>query len=258
MKNIKIKNIMFILILIGLFLLGYLFWNSKQSKIIEKFEEVIDNKLKRFTNINHNTYGDIYVFDEHDHISRAVLKGEIWEEPICKKMAELYKEGTDILDIGANIGLNSLRMSQIKPVSGTFHLFEPQADVFLALDYNTRNLNRKLYNFPLSDKPNILSFSQDKTNIGATQMKEGFNTHVSSQRLDALQFPNKISLVKMDVEGNEYSVLEGGRRFFEQKKPNLLIEIWDKNKDSVFQKLQSMGYTLVEHLGGADYYFKPT
>jgi FkbM family methyltransferase len=250
--------VFFILIFIGLFLLGYLFWNSKQIRIIEKFEEVINNKVKRFTNLNHPTYGDIYVFDENDFISRGVLKGEIWEEPICKKMAELYKEGTDVLDIGANMGLNSLRMSQIKPVSGTFHFFEPQADVFLALDYNTRNMNRKLYNFPLSDKSSVLNFSQDTGNIGATQMiNEGFNTHVSAQTLDSLQFPKEVSLVKMDVEGSELRVLEGGKLFFEQKKPNLLIEIWGKNKETVFQKLQSMGYSLVEHLGGDDYIFKP-
>ena len=95
---------------------------------------------------------ELYVFDKNDVISSHVLDGKsIWEDHICKKLAENYVAGNDMVDIGANLGLNTLGCNKYNPITGTVHLFEPQSDVFTILNYNTRDLNRQLYNFALSD-----------------------------------------------------------------------------------------------------------
>ncbi len=248
-------------VFIGLLLVTLLYgvYSLHKPKILEHFQVEFTDKIKRYTKVHHKTYGEVYVFDEKDYISSHILKGEIWEDHLCKKMAELYQPGTDILDIGANLGLNTLRLHTLKPITGTAHLFEPQADVAVALQYNVRNIPHKIYNLPLSNTNNLFGIQQNEQNIGATKVndseKSGFQ--VGSAPLDSIPIPNPVSLVKMDVEGGEMNVLEGAQQFFKTKKPSLVIEIWQGNKEKIFDKLSSMNYKFVEHLGGDDYVFKP-
>ena len=221
--------------------------------------ELFENRIERFNKINHPVYGEIYVFDKNDTISNVVLTNNgIWEENISKIMAEHYIEGTDMLDIGANLGLNTLRMNQIKPITGTCHLFEPQSDVFTLLDFNTKKLKRKLYNFALSNNCGIVSFNQNDNNIGATKMSNNDDISgisVTSISLDSIPFTNKISLVKMDCEGFEINVLKGGKKFFNKYKPKLIIEMWTENVEEVTKELKNMNYVLLNHIGFDDYIF---
>jgi FkbM family methyltransferase len=208
------------------------------------------------TKISHPNYESIYVFDGEDTISNELKKNMIWEDALCNKLAENYVEGTDFLDIGANIGMNSIRMNQIKKITGTVHLFEPQPDVFLMLKYNTRNLNRKLYNLALSDKNSYSSFTQKTNNVGATQIGSNLEISIATSRVDDFQFPNTISLMKIDVEGHEESMLNGGKETIMKHKPIIVIEIWPHKKEVVSQLLNSFGYFQTEHLGGDDYLYK--
>ena len=215
-----------------------------------------DDLIQRMSKIEHPNYESIYVFEGQDTISNVVRQNQIWEDEFCKKLAENYVEGTDFLDIGANIGLNSIRMNQIKKVTGTIHLFEPQPDVFLMLKYNTRNLNRKLYNMALSDKNGYSSFTQKTENVGGTQIGDNLEISIATARLDDFPFPNTISLMKIDVEGHEENMLKGGKETIMKYKPTIIIEIWPHKKEAVTQILNSFGYFEVEHLGLDDYLYK--
>jgi FkbM family methyltransferase len=60
-----------------------------------------------------------------------------------------------------------------------------------------------------------------------------------------------IDFIKMDIEGSELSVLEGGRRTLERQKPPMLIEAekyCGENGGRIFDFMESMGY--------AAYYFR--
>ena len=227
------------------------------------YYKYVDNEyfgFTRYVNQSHNVYGNIYTFDDKDFISKYILNNQIWEENICQILAKNYIHNTDVLDIGANIGLSSIRMNQINPISPgcKFHFFEPQHDVFSILDYNTRELPRVLYNFALSDKEKILNFSKILDNIGATEMNtldDNNNTHVLATKLDNIKFERPISVVKMDAEGSEADILIGGKEFFQKYKPTLIIEIWDKKKDEVLPILTSMNYIQTWN-EKADYIFK--
>lgn len=223
--------------------------------------------------INHNAYPDnTHVFNESDCISRVVLSGAEWEPHICEMMARLYVPGTDLVDIGANLGLNTLSLHKRKPITGTCHLFEPQANVFALMAYNTQHIpNRKVYNMCLSNKPTVLRFRQQGFNVGATQMlgdggltgvfpPEARLVTVSAVPLDMveLDIKNGVSLVKIDVEGTEEFVLEGAKEFLRKYKPALLIEIWECNRATAFAKLAALGYQQPQHIGGDDYVAFPS
>jgi len=220
-----------------------------------------DTIFSRITKLNHKVYGDIYTFGDNDLISSHIKNGEIWEETLSQTMAKYYVPGTDILDIGANIGLNSLRADQINKITGTCHLFEPQSDVFLLLNLNTQSLNRKLYNMALSDNYSIISYTQDTNNIGATIVKNNNSTNdkisVLSCNLDSLKFDNKISLIKMDIEENEIKVLNGALSTIKQNMPTIIIESFDAHYPNVEKILLDLGYTMAEKLSLDNYVFTP-
>jgi FkbM family methyltransferase len=214
--------------------------------------------LRRIHKIPHSIYGEIYVFDDKDYITAAIGKDAIWEDPLCQVIANYYVEGTDMLDIGANLGLNSIRAHQIKPITGSIHLFEPQSDVFTMMTYNTRHLPTKLYNFAVSNTHSVMTFEQNVGNIGATSMTTAPNrTHVASVPLDNIVFNTPISVIKMDVEGTEYEALEGAKKTFAQHQPALIIELWIENYDKTFALLNTMGYEQKQVVGEADYLFLP-
>ena len=217
-----------------------------------------DDLIQRMSKIEHPKYESIYIFNEPDTISNEVRQNKIWEDPLCNKLAENYVDGTDFLDIGANMGLNSIRMNQIKKITGTVHLFEPQPDVFLMLKYNTRNLKRKLYNMALSDTNGSSSFTQKTENVGATQIGSDLEVSIATVRLDDFRFPNKISLMKIDVEGHEENMLIGGKETILKNKPTIIIEMWPAKKKAVSAILDTYGYVETEHLGGDDYVYKPS
>jgi len=226
-----------------------------------------DTIFSRITKLNHAIYGDIYTFGDKDLISSSIKDGTVWEESLSKTMAKYYIPGTDMLDIGANIGLNSLRTDQINKITGICHLFEPQSDVFLLLNLNTQSLNRKLYNMALSDNYGVISYSQNLDNIGGTVVKNsnGNNDKISvlSCNLDSLTFDNKISLIKIDVEGNEIKMLNGALSTIKKHMPNIIIESFDINRPAGFDQnyptvekmLIDLGYIMKEHIDENNHVF---
>ena len=210
---------------------------------------------------DHPTYGRVYVFGADDLISGIILRNELWEEALCKWLASYYEPGTDVLDIGANLGLNSLRMQQLKPISHgcVYHLFEPQHDVFTLLKLNTKSLPRVLYNFALSDKVGYVNFTQVHANVGATSVSNGTShssTNVMANTLDSIAFDRRISVVKMDVEGFEEQVLTGGAHTLYQHRPTIVIEIWSSRYEIVSKLLTAMGYVQIANHRD-DYVFVP-
>lgn len=224
------------------------------------------NIVNRLVPLHHSFYGNMYRFQD-DLISEHIKDGStVWEPWLGPLLAKYYVDGTDVLDIGANLGLSSIHMHHVKPVTGTVHLFEPQPDVFIAMSYNVQNLPHKLYHMALGSRFGTGSFpmSNHSPNIGALGLKEWIQgekrMEVSIVPLDSLVFNNRVSVVKMDVEGSEEEVILGGRQFFLTHKPALEIEISTVKPDNykrVSTLLESLGYIQVEQPAGADYVFVP-
>lgn len=123
---------------------------------------------QRIHSLSHPVYGSVATFDNRDLISARIRRQELWEVELCERLAQHYVPDTDVLDIGANMGFNTLLMHRTKPITGTVHLFEPQYDVFAVLEYNSRHLpKRRLYNICLGGPtPTALGYTQSAYNIG--------------------------------------------------------------------------------------------
>jgi FkbM family methyltransferase len=54
-------------------------------------------------------------------------------------------------------------------------------------------------------------------------------------------------VIKIDVDGSEVRVLEGGRTLLRQHRPVLLIEVFERNADAVSTLLRELDYTLFDY-----------
>ena len=213
-----------------------------------------------FTRVSHPQFGRVYVIDQKDMISRTIMHNNEWEPELNAIMASHYKPGTDILDIGANMGFSSLGINSRVPITGTVHAFEPQYRLCTLLSYNLHRLPKsKIYNCAVSDKTSLISYVVNDDNVGATPVirrEASHDVYVPTIRLDDHidLFKTKISLVKIDVEGHELQVLKGSKRLIQKYLPTLEIDIYG-SIDGVVEFLKPMGYELIWNKN-ADYFFE--
>jgi len=252
----NLRAILGLVVICVVFLL--LLWSWKRLGAgCEQFRQIHEPV---FTKTVHPRFGEVAVLNDKDMISRAVLGGNIWEEELCKHMAAHYVDGTDMMDIGANMGFSTLGMNQFKPITGTVHAFEPQFRLCNVLSYNLRNVSSRIFNCAVgSEGGKLITYKVDDGNVGATKMTGGDSgVFVPVIRLDDHidMFTNKISLIKIDVEGQEMSVLNGATGLIAKHKPVIEVEAWGGNKDAVQKLMASLGYMLVWNQRD-DYIFKP-
>ncbi len=169
---------------------------------------------------------------------------------------KLLMDGKRAIDIGANEGLYSYALSKICEV---VEAFEPQSWCTEAIiDYSEahgRNIN--VYNVGLSNFNGSLNLyipSKDDSDSGlvtglASFRKMDENEHcveVPVRKLDDYNFQD-VSFIKIDVEGHENKVIEGGCNTIAREKPILLIEIEQRHLtnqtiDMIFEQILSFGY----------------
>jgi FkbM family methyltransferase len=201
--------------------------------------------------VNNGRY-NVFVIDDDEYIGRAISNGCEWDGWMREDVEKYYKDGTEILDIGANIGYNSLMFSDY----GFVHAFEPVFHQIVNLNAKNNKLKHeiKVYPIALSDKTDKVDMyipnKAEKTglrNYGGTSMYKtpGFDdqtkTEVECQKLDDI-YTGVPSIVKIDVEGHELKVLKGAENIIKKYMPTLLVEIFNFENSEVAKYIKSLGY----------------
>lgn len=134
------------------------------------------------------------------------------------------------IDIGANIGLHTLRLSnKFEHV----YSFEPFGLNYLCLSENTKNIsNVTKYKIGLGSKQGNLHIClpKDSDNCGAASLVDFKNSQlkleqekIEIKRLD--DFNLSPSLIKIDVQGYELEVLKGAEQTIKKYHPILIVEV---------------------------------
>lgn len=203
------------------------------------------------TTVNNGRYTVSYIKDDA-YIGPCIARGYEWDGWMRDDISTFYKKGTDILDIGGNIGYNSLMFSDYGPV----HTFEPVFHEIININAKQNSLRNPInvYPYGLSSKVDSLKIYRpkiqhvDKTNYGGYSMTfseghlEDDYTVVDVKRLDDV-YDGVPSVIKIDIEGHEEEFLKGARETITTHKPVLLIEIHDWERDKMFPILKDLGYT---------------
>ncbi len=167
---------------------------------------------------------------------QAYIVKEGWEPEMTRLFKELAKEGSVIVDIGANIGYYTLLSAKIVGSSGTVYAFEPDP-----INYKILTSNIQLNNFTniiteqkaVSDKIGTLNLHLDSKDMGAHTIyetkKRSKTVAVESVTLDKYFEGNgqPIDIIKMDIEGAEMAALIGMENILKKNKDlKLFIEFF--------------------------------
>ncbi len=188
------------------------------------------------------------------HFARMIRRGSFLsaEEHDSEygRLHEWVSAGTWAVDVGANVGNYSARLSQLVGPAGRVFSFEPVGETFELLTANMARLplkNVSLFNAAASDSVGVRGMTVplgegQLQNPYMAQLTEGARGDfaVMCMTVDALALPQRVSLVKVDVEGHELSAITGMRRLLERDHPVLIVEGRDA---SVADYLAVLGYT---------------
>jgi hypothetical protein len=81
-------------------------------------------------------------------------------------------------------------------------------------------------------------------NSGATRFIPSHEGDIKIVPLDALDIPETVDFVKIDVEGAELDVFAGMDKFLEKHRPALFIEVNERNRDKIHDLMQAKNYKL--------------
>jgi FkbM family methyltransferase len=201
----------------------------------------------------HNGKYNVFVIADDEYIGPLIQAGHEWDGWMRADVGEYYVPGTEILDIGANIGYNALMFSDYGPV----YAFEPIFHKIVKLNIENNKLKHVIHSVPiaLSDKSEVVSMYMANSvkntglrNYGGTSIytDEGTDysteTKVDCHRLDDI-YKGRVSFIKIDVEGHELQVLEGARDTIKRDLPTILIEIHEYDESKVPSLLKELGYS---------------
>ena len=202
--------------------------------------------------VNNGIY-NVCVIEDDEYIGRSVAHGHEWDRWMRREVRLYHKPGTDILDIGANIGYNTLMFSDYGPVIA----FEPvfHQIVKLNVEGNTLRHDVQVAGCALSDVKEVCEMnipvhrceSNTHINYGGTTLhasgdRKGVGVNVNCERLDDI-YNGIPSFMKIDVEGHELRVLMGAQETIKKHKPAILIEIHGFTEENeVHVYLKSLGY----------------
>jgi FkbM family methyltransferase len=176
----------------------------------------------------------------NSYIEYCILSQGTYEDEIGKLIYVSLQPGFTALDIGANIGLQSLRMSLAVGEGGKVYAFEPLLHL---QDKFTKNMqlnqvtNVTLFPFALADVNAEEDFKIDKNawNQGTFALSDKVSgDHTQrvqikvADELDCIKNLEQLDFIKIDVEGFEFKVLQGLQKTLALHKPRILFE-YDSN-----------------------------
>ena len=176
--------------------------------------------------------GEIKV-DLDDFVGRcAYFVGDL-DRKISTIFDRVIRPGDTVVDIGANIGLTTLRMAHLAGPGGQVHSFEPNPELAKRLNEvieRNKLSNITVHDVALGDTERRLTLNIPVGNMGSASIvpekivPSAMTCEVSVRRLDSL-FPDThaVRLVKIDVEGAEAGVLKGALGFIERCRPDIII-----------------------------------
>jgi FkbM family methyltransferase len=169
-----------------------------------------------------------------------------FELPLTKFLIKNLKDDSVFYDVGAHIGFyTSLAKEFI--TSGEVHSFEPNPSTFRVL---TKNGASFLNQVALSDKAGTRDFYADLKKMSGIS---GFSVNPKFQKItvqtttldDYVATHQPPTIIKIDTEGAEESVIRGGLKTFLSHSPTIIAEIWkDRDTSATVDLMFGMGYRL--------------
>ncbi len=164
---------------------------------------------------------------------------------LIRECKDVYGEGVNIIDVGANIGTCTIPWAKQCAKWGKVTAFEPQERIYYALAGNivlNNLMNASAIHGAVSDKSGSILVPklnyEIASNFGGIAMKDGLLRHDPGQPIsyDKQNMHNthcyalddaglrRLDILKIDVEGMELDVLKGAEDIISELKPVIITE----------------------------------
>ena len=258
------------------FMLGVDYWYTPMFNFSFSADESFRGFIVEFYDLNYNLLFTKELFlknsEKHPQKIEYNLKNPFdrtfwnYQEFFIHKVIETNFPSLDmsklktVFDLGANNGLFIQKMLSYGVES--VHAFEPNPNALTNLyDRYKNNNNVKIINKAVSSKCDKLTFHYHPENSTISAFnRDHLVPHLPSNELIEIQVDtirldrycdmnsiNNIDLLKIDVEGAEYDILENLDDNFYKKVQNLLIEFHDNNNQqlkNLIQFIREKGFTI--------------
>lgn len=207
-----------------------------------------------------DVFKDWYVLAGDKTLSRAMSKEKIddvadYQKGIIETSLRFCTNFRNALDIGANYGTMSFQLSKhFKKV----HAFEIVPEVREAFVKNRKKHNLKnveIYDFGLGESDHLVDIVFDPNSTFSTHVDP--NTQQGTilvKKLDGLDLKD-LDFIKIDAEGFESQIVNGGFELIKKYKPVILYENknhglrYGRDKNVVLDKLKPYGYERLADVG---------
>jgi len=214
-----------------------------------------------------NRWGHEFHLSYSYHIDRQILIYGTYDPQLHNFIERSITPGMICMDVGANLGEMTLHMANKVNPGGAVFSFEPVPNVYQRLvTHIARNgLDGVVYPFDLAlsnvNGPVNLAFTDDDADNQALGSivntgRDGLTRQAIVQgcTLDSFVAQHRIASIdfmKIDIQGAEWFLLEGGSRVFSDMGPELLMEVSPldlkeigKNSRQLAQLIESFGYRI--------------
>jgi len=182
---------------------------------------------------------------------------------LCRK--DHFGPGVVALDCGANIGVHTVEWAKLMKGWGSVIAIEAQERLFYALAGNLtlqNCFNARAIWAAVSDTPGEIQIPEpnytQQGSFGSFELKARIGTEFIGQAIDygkptstvkTLMIDGlgleRLDLLKIDVEGMEAEVLQGGAETIARCKPILFVETIKSDKDTICAALRNEGYRIL-------------
>ena len=186
-----------------------------------------------------------------------------WEPELETLLKKLLVKGGVFLDIGANIGYHSLAVAKKYSNSVQVYSFEPQPSLCSQINASIKknNLtNIHVVPFALSNQDGELQINIPEENVGGSSLIPNLNYHIAFKRPVLIQVKTldvlakdygRVNVIKLDVEGFELEVLQGGIQVLRSSRPVIVLEFSPiiysysqaVNANAIIDLLEGIGYS---------------
>ena len=165
----------------------------------------------------------------------VLMEQQDWFEDEIAFLRRLLQPGQNVIDVGANYGVYTLSMAQTVGPGGRVWAFEPASDTarllaegivingfpHIVLEASALSNVRGTANLSLNEHSELNSLMHGEA---PTSANETVALVTLDECMERYGWRN-IEFIKIDAEGEEGNILEGGRRFFKQLSPLVQYEI---------------------------------
>lgn len=203
----------------------------------------------------------MYVNTKDRGITPILLIEEVLEKHVTEMFKKSIKTDAIVVDIGANIGYYTLIASKLAGNNGKVYAFEPEPSNYDLLLKNI-HINRGVNVIPIkkavSNRCDKATLFLDNKSLGNPSLAKANVPQMSNRvevetiTLDSFLKNIKVDVIKIDAQGAEGLIIEGGEKILKNNALKIFMEFWPyglknmgTNPLELLYKLQSYGFKTI-------------